>query len=249
MTTKEHYDKHLGNFYSWMAGDFETKQQEFYDFLVDNAIIPSSTKNAIDLGAGHGIQSVPLAKLGFNVTAIDFNNQLLDELKNNARGQKVEIINEDIRKIKQFAGKEPELIICCGDTISHLNNITEIENLISDISAILKPGGKILFSFRDYSIELTGDSRFILVKSDETRILTCILDYDKESVRVTDLLHEKTETSWNQKVSSYNKVRISTGEISRLLEANGLIIQLNKVVNRMTNIIATKLNQNEERNI
>lgn len=240
MTTKEHYDKHLGNFYSWMTGDFETKQNEFKNFLKDNLIIPLSSKNAIDLGAGHGIQSVALAKLGFNVTAIDFNQQLLEELKVNAIGLNIEILNEDIRNISQLANIEPELIICCGDTITHLDNKKEIEKFIADITSILKVSGKILFSFRDYSIELIGDNRFIPVKSDETKILTCILDYDKETVRVTDLLYEKTEIGWNQKVSSYHKVRISTEEIIKFLKTKGLKIQLNKVENRMINIIAIK---------
>ena len=240
MTVKEHYDTHLADFYSWMVGDFETKQNEFRNFLKDNAIIPSSTKKAIDLGAGHGLQSVPLAKLGFNVTAVDFNKQLLAELKINARGLNIEILNDDIKKIKQFADKEVELIICCGDTLSHLGNKGEVENLIADISTTLKTGGKALLSFRDYSTELTGDNRFIPVKSDDTRILTCVLDYENEVVRVTDLLNEKTETGWRQKVSSYNKVRISTSEIVKILEANGMKIQLNQVMNRMSTVIAVK---------
>src|SRR5688500_9210517 len=97
MTVKEHYDTHLANFYSWMTGDFETKQKEFQNFLKDNAIIPSSTEIAIDLGAGHGLQSVPLAKLGFNVIAIDFNKQLLGELKVNGKGLNIELVNDDLR--------------------------------------------------------------------------------------------------------------------------------------------------------
>ena len=76
MTTKEHYDKHLGNFYSWMTGDFESTQKEFLDFLYEHGLFPSSTKIALDLGAGHGIQSIPLARLGFQVKAVDFNQQL-----------------------------------------------------------------------------------------------------------------------------------------------------------------------------
>jgi uncharacterized UPF0146 family protein len=240
MTVKEHYDTHLANFYSWMTGDFETKQMEFQDFLKANAIIPSSTKRAIDLGAGHGLQSVSLSKLGFNVIAVDFNKQLLSELTINAKGLNIEILNDDIKKIKKFADKETELIVCCGDTISHLNNKTEVENLITDISTVLKSGSKTVLSFRDYSTELTGDDRFIPVKSDDNRILTCVLDYEKETVRVTDLLNEKTETGWKQKVSSYNKVRILTNEIVKILEANGMKIQLNQVINRMTTIIAIK---------
>ena len=76
MSAKEHYDKHLGDFYSWMVGDFNENQQAYQQFLTLNNIKPKTSKLAIDLGAGHGIQSVALAKMGFKVMAIDFNAQL-----------------------------------------------------------------------------------------------------------------------------------------------------------------------------
>jgi 2-polyprenyl-3-methyl-5-hydroxy-6-metoxy-1,4-benzoquinol methylase len=240
MTVKEHYDNHLGNFYSWMLGDFEERQNEFLKLLRTMDIVPSSSKIAVDLGAGHGIQSVSLAKSGFKVIAVDFNDNLLSELKINAKGFNIEIVNDDIRNVRQFADKEPELIICCGDTLAHLENKKQVEYLIKDISNLLKKGGKIILSFRDYSKELTGDNRFIPLKSDDNKILTCILDFDKETVRVTDLLYEKTDNNWTQRVSSYDKVRITTMEITDLIEKSGMKIQLNKVINRMTNIYAIK---------
>lgn len=241
MTVKEHYDNHLGNFYSWIMGDFESKAREFQDFLKSNSVLPANSKTAIDLGAGHGLQSIPLAQLGFNVIAIDFNDHLLNELKRNSNGLTIEIINDDIRNVDQFSDREIELVVCCGDTLSHLNDKGEIKRLITDISNLLNTSGKILLSFRDYSTELTGDSRFIPVKSDENRILTCVLDYDKETVRVTDLLNERTETGWRQSVSSYNKVRIVPTEIIEMLESVKFKIQLNVVVCRMTTIIARKV--------
>jgi SAM-dependent methyltransferase len=240
MTAKEHYATHLANFYSWMAGDFEAKQNEFRSFLQDHGIKPSSTGIAIDLGAGHGLQSVPLAKLGFRVTAVDFNQSLLEELKINAAGLPIEIWNEDIREVNQLGVLEPELILCWGDTLTHLDGKKEIGKLIFDMAAVLVPGGKMLLSFRDYSAELTGDSRFIPVKSDNTRILTCVLDYEGERVRVTDLLQERNEAGWKQKVSSYYKVRISPEEVEKLIERTGMRVAFNQVINRMTTILAEK---------
>jgi 2-polyprenyl-3-methyl-5-hydroxy-6-metoxy-1,4-benzoquinol methylase len=240
MTVKEHYDQHLGNFYSWMTGDFEVKQREFQQFLIDNNVLPASSKIAIDLGAGHGIQSVALAHTGFTVKAIDFNKQLLDELRNNSKGSAIDIIEDDIRNIKEYAGLEPELIICWGDTITHLDSKQEVEKFITDNCDTLIKGGKFMVSFRDYSNELTGDNRFIPVKSDADKILTCFLEYGKEYIRVTDLLYSKTETGWEQKVSSYNKVRILPGEMVRLLQLNGMNILYDQPMNRMTTIIAVK---------
>lgn len=240
MTVKEHYDTHLARVYSWMTGDFQVKQNEFQALLKENDIISSNGKRAIDLGAGHGIQSIALAKLGFDVLAVDFSFQLLEELKSRDMGLAVEIRNDDIKRVKHFTNRKYDLVVCCGDTISHLDNKQEIEKFIADICSILNAGGKTILSFRDYSTALTGDSRFIHVKSDDATILTCILDYETERVRVTDLLNERTETSWSQKVSSYYKVRVLTKEIISTLEANGMSILLNQVINRMTTIIAER---------
>jgi hypothetical protein len=38
MTAKEHYDNHLDNFYSWMVGEFTTKQQEQQAFFSSHDI-------------------------------------------------------------------------------------------------------------------------------------------------------------------------------------------------------------------
>ncbi len=239
MTVKEHYENHLGHFYSWTTGDFHTKTNEFKSLLTENFIRPTSNKIAIDLGAGHGLQSIPLAEIGFQVLAIDFNQQLLDELTLNAKDLDITIINDDIKKVETYADK-PELIVCCGDTLSHLDNNSEVGTFIADISKSLGKNGKLILSFRDYSNKLTGLDRIIPVKSDDNKILTCILDYEDEYVNVTDLLYEKTNNVWKQKVSTYKKVRLLTNEIIGYIEANGMTITFNQLVNRLTTIIATK---------
>lgn len=239
MTVKEHYDNHLGNFYSWMTGDFATACKEFKKILTDNIIVPFANQTAIDLGAGHGIQSIALAEMGFKVIAVDFNKQLLGELKANAKGLDIKTVNADIKKVNTFANK-PELIVCCGDTLSHLNNTTEIKSIITKISKSLCKKGKVILSFRDYSAALKDTERFIPVRADDNKILTCILDYENEFVHVTDLFIEKTNQIWVQKVSSYRKVRLQTNEIAGYLKEAGLKIQCNTIINRLTTIIAGK---------
>lgn len=70
MTVKEDYDNHLGNFYSWFAGDFDIHKDLFKKHCVDNDIKPIDSKYAIDLGAGNGIQTFALSDLGFSTFAI-----------------------------------------------------------------------------------------------------------------------------------------------------------------------------------
>lgn len=237
LTAKQHYDDHLAHFYSWMAGDLAAQQKAFTGFLEKHSIRHSSTKVAIDLGAGHGIQSIPLALAGFKVTAIDFSTQLLDELLINAGGLPINRINGDIRNIRKFNVLKPELIVCCGDTISHLRNKNEVRQFVIDCAQTLAPGGRLLFSFRDYSKALTGNDRIIPVKSDEHRKLTCILDFEEEHVLVTDELEEKHANGWQKKVSSYKKVRITTPEVVKWINDSGLRIAVNEVIRGMVYLV------------
>lgn len=242
MTVKEHYDNHLANFYSWMVGDFEERKRDFLEFCKKYQIKPSETKMAIDLGAGNGIQSIALAELGFTVKAIDFNHELLSELVSRKDRLPIEICNEDIRTVLRHKDDEPELIVCSGDTIAHLDSRQEIEQLIKHCSQVLLQKGKLILSFRDYQLELKDTFRFIPVKSDSNRILTCFLEYFPEKVRVTDIFYEKENDKWQQKVSSYEKVRVSPDLITNLLKESGFTIVANETINKMISIVAEKNN-------
>lgn len=229
VNVKKHYDTHLANFYSWMLGDLKPKIDEFQNFLKQNKISPGQSKNAIDLGAGNRIQSIALKNLGFNVTALDFNRQLLNELNVNPNATGIQTMELDITKVSELKQLNPDLITCCGDTITHLEDKKEIAKLIADSTKILTKNGHLILTFRDYSKALNDQQRFIPVKSSSKRILTCILEYSEEKVTVTDLLHEKVDTEWVQKVSSYKKVRIAPQEIV-----------CSAPVNRMQTVIAKK---------
>ena len=87
MTVKDHYDQHLAHFYEWMTGDFDQHMHAQLEYFQSHALIPdAANQRAIDLGAGHGIHSVALAKLGYHVLAVDFNQHLLSLLDSRSKG-------------------------------------------------------------------------------------------------------------------------------------------------------------------
>jgi 2-polyprenyl-3-methyl-5-hydroxy-6-metoxy-1,4-benzoquinol methylase len=241
MTVKEHYDNHLGNFYSWYTGDFYKNMESFKAFCVDNNIKPHDSTCAIDLGAGDGIQTIALANLGFKVKAIDFNYQLIAELKSKIGNSSIEVFNDDIRFVSKYSKPKPELVVCCGDTLTHLGSMAEVEKLIKDTFAILTPNGKLILTFRDYSTALEDTNRFIPVKSDSQKILTCFIEYFDDKLRVTDLLHEFVKDEWVQKVSSYYKIRIGREKVLGMLGDSGFKINYDNVTNRIITIIGQKI--------
>jgi SAM-dependent methyltransferase len=239
MTAKEHYDNHLANFYEWMAGDFESKETEQRDFFEKKGIKPSQNKIAIDLGSGHGLQSIALAKLGFQVRAVDFNRQLLEGLCIRGKEFSVMTFQRDLLSDENFK-EQAEVIVCMGDTITHLESVDQIRLLLERCFKCLLNNGKLVLSFRDYGTELIDAQRFIPVKSDDNKILTCFLEYFPDKVKVTDLLHERVNEQWVQKVSSYFKVRITNQVIEKLVLDAGFEILKRDVMNRMNYLIVKK---------
>lgn len=224
MTVKEHYDTHLGSVYSWMLGIFAKKMSEQMDFFLNHGILPSGNHLAFDLGAGNGIQSVALAKLGFKVTAVDFSKQLLEELLANKQTLPINCLERDIVSFLNETSDKPELIICMGDTLTHFRHYDEVQEVIRKVSNLLTNRGKIVLSYRDLSVERKGADRFFQVKSEDARTLSCFLEYFDHHAMVHDLILEKSNGLWTQKVSCYPKLRIPVSVLKKTLQENHITI-------------------------
>lgn len=241
MTAKEHYSTHLAHFYSWMIGDFDERQTAQQEYFVAKEIATGNNNVAIDLGAGHGLQSISLAKLGFKVFAVDFNKQLLDDLKDRANDLPIVPVLDDITKFLLSFHQLASLIVCMGDTLTHLETISDVEELVQNISKYLVQGGKIVFSFRELNVELKAEERFIPVRSDEKRILTSFLEYFPDHVMVHDILHEYDSGRWIQKVSCYPKLRLTENIIIKMMNCYQLKILSTERIRGMFHVIGEKI--------
>ena len=79
-------------------------------------------------------------------------------------------------------------------------------------------------TFRDYTTARKGAERFILVRADADRILTCCLDYRTDKVEVTDIVHEQRGGVWELRASAYEKLRLSRQWVTERIEARGVAI-------------------------
>jgi ubiquinone/menaquinone biosynthesis C-methylase UbiE len=194
----------------------------------------------VDLGAGCGFQSIPLAESGFNVTAIDVSRDLLAELRENAEGLPIVTIEDNLLNFTQHSPAKIEIIVCMGDTLTHLNSHDEIRKLINTVYPVLEEQGLFILGFRDLTAELTELDRFITVKSDSKKIFTCFLEFEKKQVKVHDILYEAADNKWNIKKSFYRKLRISEQWTNECLRDAGFTIEKLDNQNGMLTILARK---------
>lgn len=240
-TVKEHYDQQLADIYSWMAGGFETVTERNRVFLRQIEIDKLPRGLAIDLGAGSGFQSVPLAEFGFSVVAVDFSSALLTELRERAGNLSIQTIQDNILNFCKHIDQPAQVIVCMGDTLTHLESLDAVKTLFMDAARVLGKGGMLVLTFRDYvSTELRNEQRFIPVQSDESKIFTCFLEYHNDFVEVFDLLYRKEGEQWKLKVSSYPKLRLDRGWVENQLLENRLAVVRSELTNGMIKIVANK---------
>lgn len=238
---KRHYDQLLADVYTWMYGGFDAQYSENLKFFKEQGIIPSGKGTALDLGAGSGFQTLALNDLGFDVLSVDISDKLCSELGARSKGRKIEVYNSDILSFLEVTAKEFEAIVCMGDTITHFDSKEDIYKSIRLCSEKTAPGGSFILSFRDYSVELSGVSRFIPVRSDAEKIFTCFVEYAPEKVYVHDILNIRISDKWEHKISVYPKLRLSVDWMKGVLESNGLRITWSETTKGFVRLIARKV--------
>lgn len=240
-SAKEHYENLLASHYSWMFGDFNRQVRQNLKWFDRHQIQPKSGKKAIDFGCGSGFQSIALSSLGYHVTAVDFNRQLLDELKDHDENQSIELIQSDILNPENYSHNAPfELGVCMGDTLPHLPSEDSVSNFFQSAYELLETEGILILSFRDYSTELTGLDRFIPVQSDDEKIMTVYLEYEKDHIMVHDLVYELKNGMWELDKSVYKKVRLTGEQVKGLLEKSNFKVRHMESKQGMIHIMAGK---------
>jgi SAM-dependent methyltransferase len=238
---RDHYEKLLGPVYSWMAGDIDAAMIRADAELEAMGLPANGSGIAVDLGAGFGMHSVPLARRGYQVTAVDSHEPLLGELRARAGSLPIRTVNADLLEFKNYIPQPASVILCMGDTLTHLPDAASVETLFKAVAVTLVPGGLFALTFRDYaSAPLTGEGRFILVRSDENRILTCFLEYGDSRVQVHDVLHERDGGQWRLRVSSYPKLRLSPEWVVAALTSLGFTVRREPGVSGMVRVIAKR---------
>jgi len=238
-TVEEHYAQHLAPIYEWMLGGAEPA---FELGRVEIEAIGASPGLAVDLGAGFGMHAVPLARAGHRVLAVDRSAHLLARLRAHAAGLAVEAVEGDLLDFERLlpTADRPSLILCMGDTLTHLSRFEDVGRLAEAVARALAPGGRFVATFRDHTRPPEGDRRFILVRADGQRSLTCFLEALPLQLRVHDVIHERRADGWAMSVSSYDKLRLAPQRAEAAWARAGLRTRLAPSSRGMVRLIADK---------
>ncbi|HEY1959504.1 MAG TPA: class I SAM-dependent methyltransferase [Polyangiaceae bacterium] len=237
-TVALHYDLHLAEHYSWLFGGLPERVAENRAYFES---IGLRGARALDVGAGSGFQSIPLARLGFSVVAVDLSEKLLAELRASAGDLPIETMRDDILACIGAMRRESfDACVCMGDTLTHLQSFGDVQRLLREAHRVLAPGARFVIAIRDYSGELHGEDRFVPVRADESTVFSCFLEYEGDHVRVYDIIQARSERGWEMRVSSYKKLRIAPDWLEKRLRESGFEVLSRSVVSGLVTIDARR---------
>ena len=112
----------------------------------------SGSLRVLDVAAGIGTQSLFLAGVGHDVTARDISERAIARLSREAaaRGLRLDAACGDMREVDKTVEGTFDAVIAFDNSVPHLLQDSEIVDAFSSWLKVLRPGGMMLCSVRDY---------------------------------------------------------------------------------------------------
>ena len=105
----------------------------------------------LEVGAGTGAYSVELAKMGYNVTAVELVENNVKIMKKNAKGLKnINCLQGDALDLSRFNDNEFDIVLNLGP-MYHLYNNKDRQRAISETLRVCKPNGISMFAYLTHS--------------------------------------------------------------------------------------------------
>ena len=124
-----------------------------------------SARRILDCSCGIGTQAIGLSQLGYEVEGQDVSPKAVERAKAEAakRNAEIQFHTGDIRNL--VGDGEPFDVVLAGDnSLPHLLTDTDLRQAVQGMRAVLRPGGLLVASMRDYDALLEERSTSTPIK-------------------------------------------------------------------------------------
>ena len=146
-TVKDFWEDHVNNEYytdearasdAYFREIEERRYATHYHLAELFSMLKGSRGKLLEVGCGIGVDSVQLAKCGFDVTAVDLTENALEVARENAKRAGVTI---DFRLGNAEGLDFPDATFDAVYSFGVLHHTPDIEKAVSEVHRVLKPGG------------------------------------------------------------------------------------------------------------
>lgn len=137
-----YWSKRADKFSECRIKDLEGYQREIWTEIISGAFENCNGLRALDVGTGAGFYAFLLADLGFNVTAVDYCNNMIENAKNNSKELgycNINFMQMDAQDLK-FGDNSFDFIISRNVTWT----LPDAKKAYEEWCRVLSPGGRIM---------------------------------------------------------------------------------------------------------
>ena len=214
---------------------------EFYDALTENVEYPKRAQRIdflvksylqtdtegrllLDLACGSGSLSEELAKLNYDVIGVDnspamLNQAMLKKLKSNLP---IQYLCQDMKELDMFG--TIDITVCMLDSLNHLRDADEIQQVINKVSLFAQPGGLFIFDMNTLykHHEILKDKIFLY----DTEQVFCTwenrLQGDTVEMQLTFFAHDEESDSYYRSDEFITETAYPVGLIEEIIKEAGL---------------------------
>ena len=138
---------HFAEFYDTLTKNVQYPlRAKRIDFLVKNYLNTNTAGNLLlDLACGTGSLSEELAKLHYDVIGVDYSPAMLNlAMQKKFTSQlPIQYLCQDMKELDMFGTMD--ITVCMLDSLNHLENFQEVQQVFQKVSLFAQPGGLFLF--------------------------------------------------------------------------------------------------------
>lgn len=126
--------------------------KEKINFIKRNS--KSDYTRILDVGCATGELAIKLTTLGYIVTGIDIDQEMITIARNSAKESKTDmkfIVGDMLQLNNYFGMNNFDFVICWGNTIAHLKDKLELKKFINECFKVLHNDGKLSLQFINFN--------------------------------------------------------------------------------------------------
>lgn len=142
-------------FYDGLAGSYDLMFPDWDASMARQAaqlseFIPAGAR-VLDCACGMGTQAIGLARLGYDVVGSDLSPGLIARarVEASARDVSLPVFVADMRSLP-FADDSFDVVLAADNALPHLLTSDDMLAALREMRRVLRPGGRLLISTRDY---------------------------------------------------------------------------------------------------
>ena len=215
------FSRDYDRFVNWPA------RLEFEMPFFERLFAEHGVHRVLDVACGTGQHAIALARRGYEAVGADISQGMIARARENAAQADgaASFVVAGFGELAQKVEGPFDAVTCLGNSLSHLLSDESLAAALSDMAAILNPGGLLVVQTRNYDRVWARRERFMPLETrregDREWLFLRMMDFHTDSLTFNLITLRKQDDQWSYSVESTEVRPIFRDQLAALLRETG----------------------------